>query len=297
MKSIYSYISFKSNKGRVMFTLNCKGRLLTITSPLVMGILNTTPDSFFTGSRVSHINSVLSRAEQMLKEGATFLDLGGQSTRPGSETVPAEEELHRVIPAVKAIHAAFPEALISIDTFYASVAKAAVEAGACLVNDVSAGSLDHQLLPTVAALNVPYVLMHMKGHPQTMQNNPAYENVVTEVFDTLSFKAAELTRMGINDIIIDPGFGFGKTIPHNLTLLQQLPYLGQLQKPLMAGISRKGTVYKTLGVTPEEALNGTTVLHTIALLNGASILRVHDVKEALEAIRLTEAYKQAPALA
>ncbi len=272
-----------------MFTLNCRGRLLPLETPVVMGIINITPDSFYSGSRSGEQNDLLSRAAQMLSDGAAILDLGGQSTRPGSVQVGEEEELRRVLPAVEAIASRFPEAIISIDTFYASVASAAVQAGASIVNDVSAGTIDPQLLPTVASLNVPYVLMHMKGHPQTMQQNPVYENVITEVFDFLSFRIRELELMGIKDIIVDPGFGFGKTIAHNFELLKSLSFFRHLNRPLMTGLSRKATVYKTLNITPEEALNGTTVLHTIALLNGASILRVHDVKEAVEAVKLVGA--------
>ncbi|HEU4633301.1 MAG TPA: dihydropteroate synthase [Flavisolibacter sp.] len=274
-----------------MFTLNCKGRLLVIQQPIVMGIINTTPDSFYSGSRINQVDDALLRAERMLTDGAVVLDIGGQSTRPGSEQVGADEELKRVIPAIEAITARFPQAFISIDTFYAKVARAAIEAGADIVNDVSAGSIDDELLPTVAELKVPYVLMHMKGHPQTMQLNPVYDNVVTDVFDALNFKMAELIKTGINDIIIDPGFGFGKSIQHNFQLLKGLSYFQQLQKPLLVGMSRKATVYKTLQITPGEALNGTTVLHTIALLNGAHMLRVHDVKEAVQAVTLCGAYQ------
>ena len=271
-----------------MFTLNCKGRLLVIDDAIVMGIINTTPDSFFQGSRTGKTDDVLFHAEKMLNDGAAVLDVGGQSTRPGSEQVGAAEELRRVIPAIEAIVKNFPDVIISIDTFYASVLKEAVAAGASIANDVSAGSIDEELIPTVAQLKIPYVLMHMKGHPQTMQLNPTYQNVVIEVFDSLNFKMAELVKAGISDIIIDPGFGFGKTFQHNFQLLKNLSYFRQLQKPLMVGLSRKATVYKTLKTTAEQALNGTTVLHTIALLNGANILRVHDVKEAVEAIKLVK---------
>lgn len=275
-----------------MFTLNCKGRLLVIDQPIVMGILNTTPDSFYSQSRVSGGDAILQKAEEMISQGAAILDIGGQSTRPNSERVSAADELKRVIPAIQKIHTTFPDQVISIDTFYAVVAKEAVAAGASIVNDVSAGTLDEDLLPAVAQLGVPYVLMHMQGDPQTMQQSPQYKNVTLEVFDSLSFKLKSLQAAGINDIIIDPGFGFGKTIAHNFQLLRELPFFLQLQKPVLVGVSRKGTVYKTLGVTAEEALNGTTVLHSFALLNGASILRVHDVKEAVEAITLYQAYKK-----
>lgn len=276
-----------------MFTLNCKGRLMVIDKPIVMGIINTTPDSFYPGSRSANEKEVLMRAEKMLQDGASILDIGGQSTRPGSEQVGAEEELRRVLPAIESIAKRFPEAFISIDSFYSKVVKESIHAGAHIINDVSAGAIDEDLLPTVAALKAPYVLMHMKGHPQTMQLNPSYENVVTEVFDSLNFKMAEFIKSGINDIIIDPGFGFGKTATHNFTLLKELQYFRQLNKPLMVGLSRKATVYKTLGIKAEEALNGTTVLHTMALLNGTNILRVHDVKEAMEAIKLVQKYSEA----
>jgi dihydropteroate synthase len=276
-----------------MFTLNCKGRLIVIDKPIVMGIINTTPDSFYSGSRLANEKEVLLRAETMIQQGATILDIGGQSTRPGSEQVGAEEELRRVLPAIESIAERFPDALISIDSFYSKVVRESVMAGAHIVNDVSAGSIDEALLPTVAALKAPYVLMHMKGHPQTMQLNPSYDNVVTEVFDSLNFKISELIKSGINDIIIDPGFGFGKTATHNFKLLKELPFFTQLNKPLLVGLSRKATVYKTLDINPGEALNGTTVLHTIALLNGAHILRVHDVREAMEAVKLVEEYSVA----
>ncbi|HZH36162.1 MAG TPA: dihydropteroate synthase [Flavisolibacter sp.] len=274
-----------------MFTLNCKGQLLVIDSPVVMGILNTTPDSFYAGSRMQHTDALLRKAETMITDGAAILDIGGQSTRPNSERIGEEEELKRVIPAVERIHRNFPEQIISIDTFYAAVAKEAVAAGAGIVNDVSAGTLDQNLLPTVASLGVPYVLMHMLGTPQTMQQNPVYNQVTLDVFDKLSFQVKKLQQAGINDIIVDPGFGFGKTIRHNFQLLQDLSFFKQLHKPLLVGLSRKATVYKTLHTTPDKALNGTTVLHTIALLNGANLLRVHDVKEAKEAIDLYRAYK------
>ena len=275
-----------------MFLLNCSGRLFSIETPLVMGIINTTPDSFFSGSRKQQTNEVLRQAEGMLAAGAGMLDIGGQSTRPGSRRISEDEELQRVLPAVEAIAKKFPQAFISIDTYYAKVARLAVEAGACLVNDVSAGTIDEQLLPTVASLKVPYVLMHMKGTLDNMQQNPEYENVVTEVFDFFSFRIAKLQQLGIHDIIIDPGFGFGKTIAHNFQLLKNLSYFNQLQKPVLIGLSRKGTIYKTLNITAEEALNGTTVLNTIGLLNGAHILRVHDVKEAIEAVKLVQACQQ-----
>jgi dihydropteroate synthase len=275
----------ENNQQGLMFTLNCKGRIITLDKPVVMGIINTTPDSFYPGSRTA-LDQVLDKAEKMINEGAAILDIGGQSTRPGSERITADEELKRVLPAIEAIHKRFPAHLISIDTYYGNVAQEAVAAGASMVNDISAGSLDPELLPTVAKLNVPYVLMHMPGDPSTMQELAHYQNVTLEVFDHLNFKLAELTRMGFNDVIIDPGFGFGKNAGQNFRLLKELSYFRQLNRPIMAGLSRKATIYKTLGTTAEHALNGTTVLNTIALMNGAGILRVHDVKEAVEAVRL-----------
>ncbi len=275
-----------------MFTLNCKGRLLIVDKPLVMGIINTTPDSFYAGSRFEAVDEVLRQAEQMLKDGATILDIGGQSTRPGSEKISEEEEMKRVIDPIEAVNKNFPEAFISIDTYYAKVAADAVLAGASIVNDISAASIDDRMIETVAALKVPYILMHMQGTPLTMQQQPDYKNVTTEVLDFLSKKVSELHKAGISDVIVDPGFGFGKTIDHNFELLRHLSVFNMLNCPVMVGLSRKSTIYKTLGISVGESLNGTTVLHTIALMNGASILRVHDVKEAVETVRLFEAYRQ-----
>ena len=272
-----------------MYTLNCKGRLLVVNEPIVMGIINATPDSFYSESRVASIDAVLRKTEQMIKDGADIIDIGGQSTRPNSKRIPANEESERVIPVVEAIHKNFPQTIISIDSFYAQVVKNAVAAGASIVNDISAGTIDDTLISTVASLKVPYVLMHMKGDPQTMQQNPTYNNVVLDVFDFLNRKINQLHSAGIVDIIVDPGFGFGKTTEHNFELLNGLDFFRQLSKPVLVGLSRKATVYKTLGITSGEALNGTTVLNTIALLNGASILRVHDVKEAKQAIQLVKA--------
>lgn len=279
------------SKQQLMFTLNCKGKILVIDDPIVMGIINITPDSFYTGSRTNNIDDILFRAAQMIKDGATILDIGGQSTRPGSRQISEEEECGRVLPAIEAIHQKFPQQIISVDTFYASVARQAVQAGAAIVNDVSAGTIDENLIATVAGLNVPYVLMHMQGNPQTMQQNAVYKNVTPDVFDFLSFKIKELSLLGINDIIADVGFGFGKTVQHNFQLLQQFSFFRQLEKPLLIGVSRKATIYKTLCITAADALNGTTVMNTIALLNGATILRVHDVKEAVQAVQLFKAYR------
>jgi dihydropteroate synthase len=275
-----------------MFTLNCKGKLLSIAQPIVMGIVNTTPDSFYTNSQQQSIESAFLTAEKMLQDGAAIVDIGAQTTQPGSSEVGIEEELKRAIPVIEKIHTTFPEAIISIDTYHATVAKKAVEAGASIVNDVSGGLMDNQMLPTVAALHVPFVCMHMKGTPKNMQQNPTYNNVTEEVLTFFIEKIDACKKAGINDVIIDPGFGFGKTIEHNYTLLKQLAAFKILQKPILLGVSRKSMIYKPLEVTANEALNGTTVLHTIGLENGASILRVHDVKEAIECIHLTQLYNQ-----
>jgi dihydropteroate synthase len=269
-----------------MFTLNCKGKLLVVDKPLVMGVINVTPDSFFAASRFAETDKILVQAEKMIDEGASILDIGGQSSRPGSELVSVDEELRRVITTIEAIHKKFPHTFISIDSFSARVAAEAVSAGASIINDISAGFMDNDMLETVRSLHVPYVLMHMRGTPATMQQNPQYENVTREVLDFFITRLKALKFAGIHDVIVDPGFGFGKTIAHNFELLKNLSVFKMLDKPILLGVSRKSTIYKTLGVSPEEALNGTTVLNTVGLMNGASILRVHDVKEAKEAITL-----------
>ena len=272
-----------------MFTLNCKGRLLVVEKPLIMGIINATPDSFYEGSRFSGTDKILSVAEKMLNEGADILDIGGHSTRPGSDFITPDEEMKRVIPAIELITKNFPDSFISIDTFYSLVAKEAVAVGACIVNDISAGAMDEEMIGTISSLQVPYILMHMKGTPKTMQENPVYENVIREVLDFFIVKINDLKNSGIKDMIIDPGFGFGKTIEQNFELLKNLSVFNMLDKPILVGISRKSTIYKTLGTTAADALNGTTVLNTIGLMNGASILRVHDIKEAKEAVTLFHA--------
>lgn len=254
--------------------------------PLVMGIINATPDSFYEGSRFQGVDGILQQAEKMLKDGAALLDIGGQSTRPGSEWLSADTEMERVLPAIESLHYNFPEAIISIDTFHAQVVKEAVAAGAGMVNDISGGQLDKKMLSTVAGLNVPYICMHMKGTPQTMQQQAQYEDVMKEVLDYFIQKTTECTKAGIKDVIIDPGFGFAKTATHNFELLKHLSVFEILQKPLLLGISRKSFIYKTAGITAQESLNATTALHMAGLLKGASILRVHDVKEAVETVRL-----------
>ena len=277
-----------------MFTINCKGKILSLDTPLVMGIINVTPDSFYQGHLHSGDGAMVALAEEMVKDGADIIDIGGQSTRPGSTAITVDEELQRVLPVIEAIHKNNPGAIISIDTFYSAVAVAAVTAGASIVNDISGGNTDPAMLDTVAALKVPYVCMHMKGTPANMQHQPHYDNVVTEVLDFFISKLEQCSNAGITDVIIDPGFGFGKTIEHNFSLLKNLSLFAITGKPVLAGLSRKSTVYKTLGTTAADALNGTTVLNTMALLNGTSILRVHDVKEAKEAVTLFNAYKKAP---
>ena len=273
-----------------MFTLNCRGRLLTINQPIVMGIINATPDSFFSGSRQQTIDTALQQAEKMIREGATMLDIGGQSTRPCSEKINAIEELKHVASIITSIYKAFPGTIISVDTYYHYVAEQAVYAGASIVNDISGGTLDSDMLFVVAKSKTPFICMHMKGTPENMQQHAVYENVTREVLDYFIQRIDVCKQAGINDVIIDPGFGFAKTITHNFELLRNLSVFKMLEKPIIVGLSRKSTVYKTLGVTAEEALNGTTVMNTLALLNGANILRAHDVKEAVEAIKLFKKY-------
>lgn len=273
-----------------MFTLNCNGRLLVTNKPIVMGIINVTPDSFYTASRKQLIDDALHQAEAMLNEGATIIDVGGQSTRPTSVRITPEEETKRVVPVIKAINKKFAEAFISVDTYYAAVAENAVAEGACIVNDISGGTMDAQMLSTIGKLNVPYICMHIKGKPETMQVNPSYKDVVGEVLDFFIHQTEKCRLNNISDVIIDPGFGFGKTAAHNFTLLKNLSAFKMLDKLILTGISRKATIYKTLNVTAEESLNGTSILNTIALLNGTNILRVHDVEEAMQAIKLVDAY-------
>jgi dihydropteroate synthase len=285
---VYLCCAFKNNRNTSMYTLNCKGRLLVLEKPAVMGILNITPDSFYNGSRTETNDVILNKAEQMLREGATILDIGGQSTRPGSSRLSADEELKRVLPALQLIKQHFPACFLSVDTYHATVAAEAVHAGADMINDISAGEMDEAMIQTVADLQVPYIAMHMQGRPDTMQQNPTYENVSREVLDYFIKKTEQCKAAGIKDIIIDPGFGFGKTINHNFQLLRQLEVFQILKNPLLVGLSRKSTIYKTLNISANEALNGTTVLNTIALQKGAFILRVHDVEEAVEAITLVQ---------
>ena len=269
-----------------MFTLNCKGKLISFKEPVVMGILNVTPDSFYEGSRNTNIDQVIDKAGKMVQEGVAILDIGGQSTRPGSVRLSAEDEISRVLPVIELITKKFGDIPVSIDTYSSIVARRAIEAGASIINDISAGEMDERMMDVVAELRVPYICMHMKGSPENMQKDPVYDNIALEVIDFFVKKIDTCKRAGIHDVIIDPGFGFGKTIDHNFELLKKLSVLKILDKPILAGLSRKSTIYKTLGITVDEALNGTTALNIIALQNGANILRVHDVKEAVETIRL-----------
>lgn len=273
-------------------TINCRGKLLSLEKPIVMGVLNVTPDSFYDGGKYRKSGEILQQTEQMLAEGASIIDVGGMSSRPGAEVTSLEEELKRVIPAIESIHQNFPDAIVSVDTIRAKVAKEAVEAGASVVNDISAGSMDEALYQTVAALGVPYILMHMRGNPKTMQLNPDYEDVVQEVLDFLIQEVGKLRALGIKDLIVDVGFGFGKTIEQNYRLLKNIPAFQILDLPILVGISRKSMIYKLLKITPQEALNGTSVLNLLALQQGAKLLRVHDVKEARQVIQLWEQYNE-----
>lgn len=268
-------------------TLNFKGNLVQIHTPLVMGILNVTPDSFYDGGRYNNSDSaLLKQAERMLEEGATIIDIGGYSSRPGATDISVEEEKKRTINCIKQVSQSFPEAYLSVDTFRSEVASEAVAAGACMINDISGGSLDPQMFDTVASLGVPYVLMHMRGSPQNMKELCQYDDLVGEIIDHLQQKVTQLRDMGVSDIIIDPGFGFAKNIDQNYELLRKLSAFQILDLPILAGLSRKSMLYKRLNISADEALNGTTVLNTLAVLNGATILRVHDVKEAVQTIKI-----------
>lgn len=267
-------------------TINCNGILIDLSSPKVMGILNVTPNSFFDGGRHSDEKEILKQVEKMLLEGATFIDIGGYSSKPSAEFVSEEEELQRILPVVQKVVQEFPEAIISIDTFRSKVAKETIENGAAIINDISAGNLDDKMLETIAQLQVPYIMMHMRGTPQTMQTLTQYENIVKDILFYFSEKVAHARSFGINDLIIDPGFGFAKTVEQNFEVLSKLELFQMVELPILAGVSRKSMIYKTLETSAEFALNGTTSLNTISLLKGAKILRVHDVKEAVECVKL-----------
>ena len=272
-------------------TINCKGKLIDLSSPKVMGILNITPDSFYDGGLHNNELAILKHVEFMLDAGATFIDIGAYSSRPNADFVPESIELQRILPIVKAVLKTFPEALISIDTFRSNIAKQCIEVGAALINDISAGKLDENMLQIVANLHVPFIMMHMKGTPQTMQKHTNYNNITKDILFHFSERIASAKALGIVDMVIDPGFGFAKTLEQNYELLNHLELFKMVEKPLLVGVSRKSMIYKTLEITSNEALNGTTVLNTIALQKGASILRVHDVKEAMETIKLVEVIK------
>lgn len=269
-----------------MSTINCKGTLIDLSTPKVMGIVNVTPDSFFDGGKLSNPDKIIAEVEKMLQDGATFIDLGGYSSKPGAEFVSEAEEMNRVVPIVKLLVEKFPNILLSIDTFRSEVAKQAVENGAAVINDISAGLLDENMLETVAKLQVPYIMMHMKGNPQTMQSLANYDDLLKEMNFYFSERIAKARSFGLNDIIIDPGFGFAKTIEYNFELLQKMELLQFHELPILAGISRKSMIYKTLETTPENALNGTTFLHGFCLQKGANILRVHDAAAGVECVKL-----------
>lgn len=267
-------------------TLRIGDNILTLDEPMVMGILNVTPDSFYDNSRVKTEKNWLSKAEQMIAAGAPILDIGGYSSRPGAEDISIQEEAERVLPVIRSIRNEFPSIIISVDTFRHEVAQRAIEAGANIINDISGGNLDDKMFETVANLKVPYILMHMKGTPQTMKNLAQYDRLIIEMIDYFQEKLSQLRNLGVADLIIDPGFGFAKTLEQNFEILEKLQEFKMLELPLLVGLSRKSMIYKSLDVEPNDALNGTTALHTMALMNGASILRVHDVKEAVESIKL-----------
>ena len=275
-------------------TLNAGGKLIDLSRPKVMGIINLTPDSFYAGSRKQGIDAALLQAEKMLTEGADFLDLGAYSSRPGADDISIQEETDRLLPVVEGIVNNFPDAILSIDTFRAKVAEAAINAGAHIINDISGGQLDEDMFATVARLQVPYILMHMKGNPKTMSQLAVYDDVFTEVYDYFADKHYRLKQLGVHDVVIDPGFGFAKRPEHSYALMNRMQDLKMLGLPILAGISRKKMIYGLLNITAAEALNGTTTLNTIALTKGANILRVHDVKEAVEAVKIWEACNNNP---
>ncbi len=272
-------------------TINCRGQLIDCSEPRVMGILNLTPDSFFDGGKYKDEHSILAQVETMIQQGADFIDVGGYSSRPGADDVASSEELNRVVPAIEAISKRFPECLISIDTFRSEVADRAIASGACMINDISGGDRDPNMPKVAAKHQVPYIFMHMRGTPQTMNQLTQYEDVVLEVTQELAKKLKQLRALGLNDLIADPGFGFAKTLEQNYTLLNHLEHLKLLEVPILVGLSRKSMIYRLLETQPDHALNGTSVANTIALIKGANILRVHDVLQATEAIRLIKALK------
>lgn len=269
--------------------INIKGKLMDVSVPQIMGILNVTPDSFYAGSRKQTVQEITERAGQILEEGASIIDIGAYSSRPDAEHIPAEEEMRRLRMGLEILNKEYPHAIISVDTFRADVAAMCVEEfGVALINDIAAGEMDARMFDTVARLNVPYIMMHMQGTPQTMQATPHYDNLMKEIFLYFATKIERLHEKGVKDIILDPGFGFGKTLAHNYELLNHLQEFSIFEMPLLVGVSRKSMIYRLLGGTPSDALNGTSVIHTISLLKGANILRVHDVKEAVETVKIVE---------
>ncbi|BFP42197.1 dihydropteroate synthase [Flavobacteriaceae bacterium GF1] len=274
-------------------TINCNGKLLDLTTPKVMGILNITPDSFYDGGKYNNPAAIVQQVERMLKEGASLIDIGAYSSKPGAKDISEDEELHRILPIVNLILNEFPHTVLSIDTFRSRVAKKCLQVGAAMVNDISGGYLDHKMMATVAEFQVPFIAMHMRGTPQTMKSMTTYDDMLKEVLFYFSEIIEKARDLKINDIVLDPGFGFAKTVEQNYRLLQYLDLFKNLKRPILAGVSRKSMIYKTLGCTPEKALNGTTALHMAALERGANILRVHDVQEAMECIRLFQALESA----
>ncbi|RLD28096.1 MAG: dihydropteroate synthase [Bacteroidetes bacterium] len=270
--------------------INCKGKLVDLSSPKVMGILNITPDSFYDGGHNNNEINILLQVEKMLNEDATFIDVGAYSSRPNAKHICEDEELKRIIPVVELILQQFPDTLLSIDTFRSKIAKSCIDAGACIINDISAGNLDDNMMTTAASLDVPYIMMHMKGTPQTMQQQTNYNDLLKDILFYFSERIVVARQLGIVDLIIDPGFGFAKTLEQNYELLNKLELLKMIELPLLVGLSKKSMIYKPLNSTAKEALNGTTVLNTIALQKGSKILRVHDVKEAIECIKLTNQF-------
>lgn len=271
-----------------MTSINCKGTLINFDTPKVMGILNSTPDSFFDGGKYTTEKELLHQTEKMLSDGATFIDVGAYSSRPGATAISEEEELQRIIPVIKLLVKEFPNINLSVDTFRSGIAQKTIEAGAAMINDISGGTMDSNMFEKVAKLQVPYILMHMLGTPQTMQENPKYKNITTELISFFAEQLVTLRQLQVNDLIIDVGFGFGKTTAHNFELLKNLALFKSLDVPVLVGISRKSMLCKPLNISPKEALNATTSANTIALLHGATLLRVHDVKEAIEAIKIVE---------
>lgn len=271
--------------------MNCNGKLIDLSTPKVMGILNITPDSFYDGGKNDGNQLIIDKVQKMLSDGATFIDIGAYSSKPNAEFVSETDEIKRILPVIELLVKVFPDILISVDTFRSEVAKVSIENGASIINDIASGNLDDKMMETIAKYNVPYIMMHMKGDPKTMQSLTNYDNIIKEMIFYFSEKVNEARSFGINDLIIDPGFGFSKTLEQNFEVMNKLELFQMLDLPLLSGISRKSMIYKTLGNSPEEALNGTTFLNTISLMKGAKILRVHDVKEAVECVRLFEKLK------